>query len=207
MEGSNQGRHGEGEVLAESRLLCCFFRLPSKGNALVKIISNPSSPTESSVSSSAPSVISYIRRPSVSNPPQAPSSTPPDLPRSTSSSKTLLQDALAKAQSAVLLDAANNVTGAISAYSESVRLLRVVMRMVEEKGRREKEKEDARERDGAVGEEERERRRGRREKREKDKEDEARRLRVIVRISLCEIHCNATDLLSLPGKLARYLSR
>ncbi|GAA5843821.1 hypothetical protein JCM11251_001812 [Rhodosporidiobolus azoricus] len=102
----------------------------------------------------------------------------PKDPPSTSS-KSVLTIALQRAQSAVLLDSANNFSAAISAYSQSVRLLKEVMARVED-GSREMERKlssgGARE---GESQEEYEKRRVRYEKKEKAKLDEARRLRVI----------------------------
>ncbi|KAK4701592.1 hypothetical protein P7C70_g4638, partial [Phenoliferia sp. Uapishka_3] len=112
----------------------------------------------------------------------APSSPPPPIPATAqpTSSKSVLTIALQKAQSAVLLDSANNVPAAIAAYEQSVRLLKDVMVRVEEGSRRERERE-LREAKNRVGESEEvaERRRVRSERREKMKVDEARRLKVI----------------------------
>lgn len=85
----------------------------------------------------------------------------------------------------MLLDSANNVPAAISAYSQSVRLLKEVMQRVEEGARREREKEAARGHDRTTprpGEtqEDFERRVIKAEKKERAKQDESRRLRVIV---------------------------
>ncbi|KAM0749854.1 hypothetical protein T439DRAFT_381412 [Meredithblackwellia eburnea MCA 4105] len=93
------------------------------------------------------------------------------------SSKSVLTIALQRAQSAVLLDSANNVPAAIAAYTQSVRLLKDVMMRVEEGSRRERERE--REVREGETEEQLERRRVRNERREKMKVDEARRLKVI----------------------------
>ncbi|GAA5916286.1 uncharacterized protein JCM6883_001447 [Sporobolomyces salmoneus] len=125
---------------------------------------------------------------------------PPSNPTSSSSStstssKSVLTIALQRAQSAVLLDSANNFPAAISAYSQSVRLLKEVMARVESKGVGGIEME----RKGSTGSsmsilssgssnlarrenetvEEWEKRKIRWEKKEKAKADEARRLRVI----------------------------
>lgn len=109
------------------------------------------------------------------------------------SSKSVLTIALQRAQSAVLLDSANNFPAAISAYSQSVRLLKEVMARVESKG-------VEMERKGSTGSvvstmsgassgtltrrdnesnEEWEKRKSRWDKKEKAKADEARRLKVI----------------------------
>lgn len=104
--------------------------------------------------------------------------------RAAPSSKSVLTVALQRAQSAVLLDSANNYPSAIAAYSQAVRLLKEVMARVED-GSREMERKlsDA----GTAprpGESEDEwgRRRAKYERKEKAKLDEARRLRVIVRL-------------------------
>ncbi|GAA6014500.1 hypothetical protein JCM11491_004516 [Sporobolomyces phaffii] len=125
-----------------------------------------------------------------------PSSTSSSSTNSTStSSKSVLTIALQRAQSAVLLDSANNFPAAISAYSQSVRLLKEVMARVESKGIAGVEME----RKGSTGSgfsvlsngslnlarresetaDEWEKRKVRWEKKEKAKADEARRLRVI----------------------------
>ncbi|BGP43944.1 hypothetical protein JCM10449v2_008001 [Rhodotorula kratochvilovae] len=95
------------------------------------------------------------------------------------SSKSVLTIALQRAQSAVLLDSANNFPAAVTAYTQSVRLLREVMARVEE-GSRDMERKlstgGAREGEST---EEWERRRARYERKERAKSDEARRLRVI----------------------------
>ncbi|GAA5878665.1 hypothetical protein JCM8547_005114 [Rhodosporidiobolus lusitaniae] len=105
--------------------------------------------------------------------PPPPSSTP------STSSKSVLTVALQRAQSAVLLDSANNFPAAIAAYSQSVRLLKEVMARVEDGGREMERKLST----GGVREgesmEEYERRKQRYERKEKAKMDEARRLRVI----------------------------
>ncbi|GAA6020518.1 hypothetical protein JCM10207_000029 [Rhodosporidiobolus poonsookiae] len=95
------------------------------------------------------------------------------------SSKSVLTTALQRAQSAVLLDSANNFPAAIAAYSQAVRLLKEVMARVED-GSREMERKLSTGgiRDGETGEEF-ERRKARYERKEKAKMDEARRLRVI----------------------------
>ncbi|KAM0788639.1 hypothetical protein ACM66B_006109 [Microbotryomycetes sp. NB124-2] len=102
-----------------------------------------------------------------------------------SSSKSILTMALQRAQSAVLLDSANNVPAAIAAYSQSVRLLQEVMARVEENAKRDEEKK------AAAGMSDRSaprpgesqddfhKRLAKAEKRDKAKQDEARRLRVI----------------------------
>ena len=115
-------------------------------------------------------------------PAKRPSSAPP-----AQSSKSVLTVALQRAQSAVLLDSANNVPAAIAAYQQSVRLLKEVMRRVEEGTRREREREAQRDRRRQGGHdeeretsEEREARVARMERKERAKQDEARRLQVIV---------------------------
>ncbi|GAA5917238.1 hypothetical protein JCM6882_005538 [Rhodosporidiobolus microsporus] len=117
-------------------------------------------------------------------PPPIPTSSIPLAPPApkdppSTSSKSVLTIALQRAQSAVLLDSANNFPAAIAAYSQSVRLLKEVMARVED-GSREMERKlssgGAREGESA---EEYEKRRVRYERKEKAKMDEARRLRVI----------------------------
>lgn len=130
--------------------------------------------------------------------------TPPSTSTTTTTggmpSKSILTVALQKAQSAVLLDGAGNEEAAISAYEQSVKLLKQVMQRVEESASswraKELEKLDAlrerrlRRRSGGgieqVEEEtaeerkERERREQKLAKREKMRMDERRRLKVIV---------------------------
>ncbi|KAK4046005.1 hypothetical protein OIV83_006440 [Microbotryomycetes sp. JL201] len=101
------------------------------------------------------------------------------------SSKSILTMALQRAQSAVLLDSANNVPAAIAAYTQSVRLLQEVMARVDENARRDRERKAA----AGLGDrsaprpgetrEEFHKRLAKAEKREKAKQDEARRLQVI----------------------------
>jgi hypothetical protein len=122
---------------------------------------------------------------SLGSPPLASAATSRTTP--SASSKSVLTIALQRAQSAVLLDSANNVPAAISAYTQSVRLLKEVMQRVEEGARREREKEQLRGGDrNAVREgeshEEFQRRVAKAERKERAKQDEARRLRVIVSI-------------------------
>ncbi|GAA5853193.1 hypothetical protein JCM9279_006257 [Rhodotorula babjevae] len=95
------------------------------------------------------------------------------------SSKSVLTIALQRAQSAVLLDSANNFPAAVTAYTQSVRLLKEVMARVEEGSRdMERKLSTGGMRDGeTLGEWER--RRARYERKERAKADEARRLRVI----------------------------
>ncbi|GAA5989478.1 hypothetical protein JCM11641_007315 [Rhodosporidiobolus odoratus] len=111
-------------------------------------------------------------------PPRHPPRDSPKEPHSTSS-KSVLTVALQRAQSAVLLDSANNFTAAIQAYAQSVRLLKQVMARVED-GSREMERKIS---TGGIREgetqEDLEKRRQRYERKEKAKVDEARRLRVI----------------------------
>ncbi|SCZ92375.1 BZ3500_MvSof-1268-A1-R1_Chr5-2g07816 [Microbotryum saponariae] len=100
------------------------------------------------------------------------------------SSKSVLTIALQRAQSAVLLDSANNVPAAISAYSSSVRLLKEVMARVEDGARRDREKLNERGGDRYVvrpgeTEEDAQKRIARIERKERAKMDEARRLKVI----------------------------
>lgn len=88
----------------------------------------------------------------------------------------------------MLLDSANNVPAAISAYTQSVRLLKEVMARVEEGSRRERERDRERGLDRAgprPGETEEDvaKRVAKMERKERAKVDEARRLRVIVRVS------------------------
>ncbi|BGP20769.1 hypothetical protein JCM10213_008908 [Rhodosporidiobolus nylandii] len=98
---------------------------------------------------------------------------------SPTSSKSVLTIALQRAQSAVLLDSANNFPAAIAAYAQSVRLLKEVMARVQD-GSREMERKLS---EGGVRPGESadafEARKLRYEKKEKAKMDEARRLRVI----------------------------
>ncbi|GAA5829258.1 hypothetical protein JCM3766R1_001038 [Sporobolomyces carnicolor] len=134
-------------------------------------------------------------QPSSSRLPTSASSTSNSSSSTSTSSKSVLTIALQRAQSAVLLDSANNFPAAISAYSQSVRLLKEVMARVESKGLGGIEME----RKGSTGSaisilstgssslarresetlEEWEKRKTRWEKKEKAKADEARRLRVI----------------------------
>ncbi|GAA5967864.1 hypothetical protein JCM21900_003818 [Sporobolomyces salmonicolor] len=100
------------------------------------------------------------------------------------SSKSVLTIALQRAQSAVLLDSANNFPAAIAAYSQSVRLLKEVMARVDEgRGRESERKRNSG--GGVIGRregettEEWERRQLKWERKEKAKVDEARRLKVI----------------------------
>ncbi|GJN94789.1 hypothetical protein Rhopal_007881-T1 [Rhodotorula paludigena] len=98
---------------------------------------------------------------------------------SSSSSKSVLTIALQRAQSAVLLDSANNFPAAVAAYTQSVRLLREVMARVEENSRdMERKLSTGGIREGESGDEY-ERRKARYERKERAKQDEARRLRVI----------------------------
>ena len=62
--------------------------------------------------------------------PGAPSAAGPLQPGVPLSSKNVLTIALQKAQSAVLLDSANNVPEAIAAYKQAVRLLQEVMERI-----------------------------------------------------------------------------
>ncbi|KAL8291643.1 hypothetical protein RQP46_001901 [Phenoliferia psychrophenolica] len=115
-------------------------------------------------------------RPDSSSAQSASSTITPRTPPPTSS-KSVLTIALQRAQSAVLLDSANNVPAAIAAYTQSVRLLKDVMVRVEEGSRRERERERETREDET--EEQVERRKARTERRERMKVDEARRLKVI----------------------------
>jgi len=115
------------------------------------------------------------------------SAAPPHLASSSSlangpaSSKSVLTIALQRAQSAVLLDSANNFAAAVTAYTQSVRLLKEVMARVEEGSRdMERKLSTGGVRDGETHDEW-VRRRARYERKERAKVDEARRLRVIVR--------------------------
>ncbi|GAA5909617.1 hypothetical protein JCM8208_007202 [Rhodotorula glutinis] len=95
------------------------------------------------------------------------------------SSKSVLTIALQRAQSAVLLDSANNFPAAVAAYTQSVRLLKEVMARVEEGSRdMERKLSTGGMRDGETRDEW-DRRRARYERKERAKVDEARRLRVI----------------------------
>ncbi|KAI5475379.1 hypothetical protein MNV49_001483 [Pseudohyphozyma bogoriensis] len=121
--------------------------------------------------------------PSASTSTNAANGTHEPAPRSPPvSSKSVLTIALQRAQSAVLLDSANNVPAAIAAYGQSVRLLKEVMVRQEDNSRKEKEREREKEieavRRGET-DEEREKRKKKAEKKERFKADEARRLRVI----------------------------
>jgi hypothetical protein len=103
------------------------------------------------------------------------------------SSKSVLTIALQKAQSAVLLDSANNVPAAVAAYTQSVRLLEEVMARVEDSAATWRMKEAYKAAQGIPrGETDSERRdRIKREeraaKREKARIEEAKRLKNIVR--------------------------
>ena len=118
-----------------------------------------------------------------------------------SSSKSVLTVALQKAQSAVLLDSANNVPAAVAAYQQSVRLLKEVMVRVEESAAnwRAKEEEKLRSRPasgGVEGEAEIQQRLRREEKiakRETARLEEGRRLKVIVRLSLHSMKWTTID--------------
>lgn len=113
----------------------------------------------------------------------------PPPPSTTNNSKSVLTIALQKAQSAVLLDSANNVSEAIAAYSQSVKLLKEVIIRAEESLERERERERIRRSTARAGETEEDklRRNGRFEKKEKAKLDEGRRLKVIVRLEYVEV--------------------
>lgn len=111
---------------------------------------------------------------------------PRSPPPSSSSSKSALTIALQRAQSAVLLDSAQNYPAAITAYAQAVRLLRQVMSRVEEGSRdMERKRSSAGESGPREGESEAEweKRKERYERKEKAKADEARRLKVIVRFA------------------------
>ena len=95
-------------------------------------------------------------------------------PSSPTSSKSVLTIALQRAQSAVLLDSANNVPAAIAAYTQSVRLLKEVMARVEEGGRKEEEVKEGETAEGTA------RREARKVRKDRAKKDEQRRLKVIV---------------------------
>ncbi|KAK4046522.1 hypothetical protein OIO90_006534 [Microbotryomycetes sp. JL221] len=125
------------------------------------------------------------RQTTSARPQPSPSGAAASTASASSSSKSILTMALQRAQSAVLLDSANNVPAAIAAYSQSVRLLQEVMARVEENARRDREKKAAAglgdrsaPRAGETNEEFR-KRLAKAEKRDKAKQDEARRLRVI----------------------------
>ncbi|GAA5830077.1 hypothetical protein JCM5353_000700 [Sporobolomyces roseus] len=134
-------------------------------------------------------------RPSISSPPLPSSSSAisNSMNNPSTSSKSVLTIALQRAQSAVLLDSANNFPAAISAYSQSVRLLKEVMARVETKGGGASASASEMERKASQGSvmslgggrrdsesvEEWEKRKTRWEKKEKAKIDEARRLKVI----------------------------
>ncbi|KPV72939.1 uncharacterized protein RHOBADRAFT_55598 [Rhodotorula graminis WP1] len=116
---------------------------------------------------------------SVAAPHIASSSTSTGANNSAASSKSVLTIALQRAQSAVLLDSANNFPAAVAAYTQSVRLLKEVMARVEEGSRdMERKLSTGGMRDGETRDEW-ERRRARYERKERAKVDEARRLRVI----------------------------
>ncbi|GAA5903390.1 hypothetical protein JCM5296_005636 [Sporobolomyces johnsonii] len=126
--------------------------------------------------------------PSLGSPPLPSAAPVPTISASASSStstssKSVLTIALQRAQSAVLLDSANNFPAAIAAYSQSVRLLKEVMARVDEGRGRELEKLSSG--GGGIGRregetaEEWERRQLKWERKEKAKVDEARRLKVI----------------------------
>lgn len=115
--------------------------------------------------------------PSFGEPPVASTSSSSSLrplPSSPTSSKSVLTIALQRAQSAVLLDSANNVPAAIAAYTQSVRLLKEVMARVEEGGRKEEEVKEGETAEGKA------RREARKVRKYRAKQDEQRRLRVIV---------------------------
>ncbi|GEM11769.1 hypothetical protein Rt10032_c17g5786 [Rhodotorula toruloides] len=121
-----------------------------------------------------------LTSPPIPSPSASPSiASPPPHASSSNSSKSVLTVALQRAQSAVLLDSANNFPAAIAAYTQAVRLLRDVMARVED-GSKEIERKLS---TGGVREgetfEEYEKRRARYERKERAKVDEARRLRVI----------------------------
>jgi hypothetical protein len=140
-----------------------------------------SRPSDSSILASPPPVASTstLRRPSLT-------STAPTSP--SNSSKSVLTIALQRAQSAVLLDSANNVPAAIAAYTQSVRLLKEVMARVEDSGRGESSgRRASAPRDGET-EEEREKRIVKNDRKERAKGDEARRLKVIVSPELIQDH-------------------
>lgn len=130
-----------------------------------------------SPSASSPLDIAFMSPP-LDAPPSPTTTITPSHPPHTS--KSVLTHALQRAQSAVLLDSANNVPAAIAAYTSSVRLLKDVMVRVEEGSRRERSREPE-PRDGETPDQI-ERRVARMERRERMRVDEARRLKVIVSI-------------------------
>lgn len=157
--------------------------------------------------------------PSTSSSTRLPTSSSSSTSNTSTSSKSVLTIALQRAQSAVLLDSANNFPAAISAYSQSVRLLKEVMARVESKGLSGGTSAVEMERKGSTGStfsilsstssnnlarrdsetvEEWEKRKSRWEKKEKAKADEARRLKVIVSYKVIPLYtlyleCRAAD--------------
>lgn len=95
------------------------------------------------------------------------------------SSKSVLTIALQRAQSAVLLDSANNVPAAIAAYTQSVRLLKEVMARVAEPTKV-KSASLGTQLDPDVARADSVRRQERAEKKERARDEESRRLQVIV---------------------------
>ena len=139
-------------------------------------------------STSAPTT--FQTSPAESNYPLSPSPSPSSNRRTSAngnsgsnSSKSVLTIALQRAQSAVLLDSANNVVGAVAAYSQAVKLLEQVMIRVEETTKKDRSSRVVEV--GAVGDseveiKERLRRLAKLERKDRAKEEEARRLKVIV---------------------------
>jgi hypothetical protein len=110
------------------------------------------------------------------------------------SSKSVLTIALQKAQSAVLLDSANNVPAAVAAYTQSVKLLEEVMARVEESAASWRAKEALKSVHGIPANEsesdrkDRVKREERAAKRERARLEEAKRLKNIVRLRLFAAH-------------------
>lgn len=180
-----------------SRLITCC-RAPTRLTLLASLAADPSRRrSRSSRSSGArapPALADDISQLSLGSPPTVSAARPTASSSAPASSKSVLTIALQRAQSAVLLDSANNVPAAIAAYSQSVRLLKEVMARVDESARREREKEAARGYYRSVpraGEtfEDFERRVARTERKERAKQDEARRLKVIVSSEGSELSC------------------
>ncbi|GAA5938654.1 uncharacterized protein JCM15063_005381 [Sporobolomyces koalae] len=129
-------------------------------------------------------------RPQPGTPGAAPSASSTTTANPSTSSKSVLTIALQRAQSAVLLDSANNFPAAISAYSQSVRLLKEVMARVETKSTHtatapemdrtaNASSSSTITRRDSESQQEWDKRKARWDKKEKAKADEARRLRVI----------------------------